>query len=134
MRRAWTGADESPYRLGLVFRSGFITRRRGDRLVAPTCGTHDFRFASALLVKRSGLFLGYETTLGWTNPNQGEKVKISGFGNFAVRSKHERVGRNPHTDLQSKIKRPASQLVGARRAVPLRLDPLAMVYRKMNAN
>jgi integration host factor subunit alpha len=27
----------------------------------------------------------------------GEKVKISGFGNFVVRSKKERVGRNPQT-------------------------------------
>ncbi len=28
---------------------------------------------------------------------QGEKIKISGFGNFAVRHKNSRVGRNPHT-------------------------------------
>ena len=28
---------------------------------------------------------------------QGEKVKISGFGNFSVRSKHVRRGRNPQT-------------------------------------
>jgi len=28
---------------------------------------------------------------------QGEKIKISGFGNFMVRSKRERIGRNPHT-------------------------------------
>ena len=27
----------------------------------------------------------------------GEKVKISGFGNFVVRFKHERPGRNPQT-------------------------------------
>jgi len=27
----------------------------------------------------------------------GEKIKISGFGNFVVRSKKERVGRNPQT-------------------------------------
>jgi integration host factor subunit alpha len=27
----------------------------------------------------------------------GEKIKISGFGNFVIRSKRERVGRNPHT-------------------------------------
>jgi len=30
-------------------------------------------------------------------PAQGENVKISGFGNFVVRSKRERLGRNPHT-------------------------------------
>lgn len=34
---------------------------------------------------------------------KGEKVKISGFGNFIVREKHERVGRNPQTGDQIKI-------------------------------
>ncbi len=33
----------------------------------------------------------------------GEKVKISGFGNFVVRGKSERVGRNPQTGEQIKI-------------------------------
>ena len=28
---------------------------------------------------------------------KGEKIKVSGFGNFVVRSKRERIGRNPHT-------------------------------------
>ena len=28
---------------------------------------------------------------------QGEKIKVSGFGNFVVRDKKERVGRNPQT-------------------------------------
>jgi integration host factor subunit alpha len=28
---------------------------------------------------------------------EGEKIKISGFGNFVVRVKKERVGRNPQT-------------------------------------
>jgi integration host factor subunit alpha len=28
---------------------------------------------------------------------EGDKVKISGFGNFVVRGKKERVGRNPQT-------------------------------------
>ncbi len=28
---------------------------------------------------------------------RGEKIKISGFGNFIVREKHSRVGRNPQT-------------------------------------
>lgn len=27
----------------------------------------------------------------------GEKIKLSGFGNFVVRDKNERVGRNPQT-------------------------------------
>jgi integration host factor subunit alpha len=33
----------------------------------------------------------------------GEKVKISGFGNFIVREKKERVGRNPQTGEQIQI-------------------------------
>ncbi len=33
----------------------------------------------------------------------GEKIKISGFGNFVVRGKSERVGRNPQTGEQIKI-------------------------------
>jgi len=34
---------------------------------------------------------------------KGGKVKISGFGNFVVREKKERVGRNPQTGDQIKI-------------------------------
>lgn len=33
----------------------------------------------------------------------GEKVKVSGFGNFVVRSKRSRVGRNPQTGDQITI-------------------------------
>ncbi len=28
---------------------------------------------------------------------EGEKIKISGFGNFQTRDKRARIGRNPHT-------------------------------------
>lgn len=28
---------------------------------------------------------------------KGEKIKVSGFGNFVVRAKKERIGRNPQT-------------------------------------
>ena len=34
---------------------------------------------------------------------EGEKVKISGFGNFVVRHKKERIGRNPRTSEQMTI-------------------------------
>ena len=34
---------------------------------------------------------------------QGEKIKISGFGNFVVRQKQERTGRNPQTGEEIKI-------------------------------
>ena len=33
----------------------------------------------------------------------GEKIKVSGFGNFVVREKSERVGRNPQTGTQIMI-------------------------------
>lgn len=44
------------------------------------------------------VFNSLKTTL-----QKGEKVKISGFGNFIVRGKNERVGRNPQTGEQIKI-------------------------------
>jgi integration host factor subunit alpha len=34
---------------------------------------------------------------------QGDKVKISGFGNFVVRGKKQRIGRNPQTGDQITI-------------------------------
>jgi integration host factor subunit alpha len=34
---------------------------------------------------------------------KGEKVKISGFGNFSIRDKATRVGRNPQTGLSMDI-------------------------------
>ncbi|MFO0749924.1 MAG: integration host factor subunit alpha [Myxococcota bacterium] len=33
----------------------------------------------------------------------GDKIKISGFGNFVVRQKRERTGRNPQTGKEIKI-------------------------------
>ena len=35
----------------------------------------------------------------------GESVKLSGFGNFFVRSKGERVGRNPKTGIEVPIEK-----------------------------
>ena len=34
---------------------------------------------------------------------EGEKVKISGFGNFVVREKNSRKGRNPQTGDEIKL-------------------------------
>jgi integration host factor subunit alpha len=34
---------------------------------------------------------------------RGEKIKISGFGNFVVREKRSRVGRNPQTGQEIEI-------------------------------
>ena len=38
-----------------------------------------------------------------TKLEQGEKVKISGFGNFLVRDKKARMGRNPQTGKEIEI-------------------------------
>lgn len=38
-----------------------------------------------------------------TTLERGEKIKISGFGNFVVRQKKERTGRNPQTGEEIKI-------------------------------
>ena len=35
--------------------------------------------------------------------SQGQKIKISGFGNFVVRDKNSRVGRNPQTGKEITI-------------------------------
>ena len=34
---------------------------------------------------------------------EGEKIKISGFGNFVVREKRARIGRNPQTGEEIEI-------------------------------
>ncbi|HPM76678.1 MAG TPA: integration host factor subunit alpha [bacterium] len=34
---------------------------------------------------------------------EGEKIKISGFGNFIVREKRSRIGRNPQTGEEIEI-------------------------------
>lgn len=34
---------------------------------------------------------------------RGEKIKISGFGNFVVREKNSRIGRNPQTGEEIEI-------------------------------
>jgi integration host factor subunit alpha len=34
---------------------------------------------------------------------QGEKIKVSGFGNFVVREKKARIGRNPQTGIEIRI-------------------------------
>lgn len=38
-----------------------------------------------------------------TTLEKGEKVKISGFGNFVVRHKRPRIGRNPQTGEEIEI-------------------------------
>lgn len=38
-----------------------------------------------------------------TTLENGEKIKISGFGNFVVRPKRPRIGRNPQTGQEIEI-------------------------------
>ncbi len=44
------------------------------------------------------VFDGMKETL-----EKGEKIKISGFGNFVVRAKRPRIGRNPQTGEEIEI-------------------------------
>lgn len=53
---------------------------------------------------------------------QGDRIKISGFGNFAVRHKAARRGRNPHT---------AESLIISRRRV-LSFKPSAVLRQAIN--
>jgi integration host factor subunit alpha len=49
---------------------------------------------------------------------RGEPVKLRSFGNFAVRSKRERVGRNPRTGVEAPI--------APRRVVTFRPSPVLL--------
>ncbi len=60
-----------------------------------TQGSYSKRDAGEIV---ESVFETMKDTLG-----DGEKIKISGFGNFVVRQKKERVGRNPQTGEQIMI-------------------------------
>ena len=49
---------------------------------------------------------------------RGEPVKLRSFGNFAVRSKRERIGRNPRTGVEAPI--------APRRVVTFRPSPVLL--------
>ena len=55
---------------------------------------------------------------------RGEKLKISGFGNFTPRDKKTRIGRNPKTGEAIEI--------SARRVVTFKASPV--LKKKMNEN
>ncbi len=55
---------------------------------------------------------------------RGEKIKISGFGNFIVRDKKSRVGRNPQTGEEIEI--------SARRVLTFR--PSQVLKNALNTN
>lgn len=46
-------------------------------------------------------------------PGNGEEVKLSGFGNFSLRDKSERIGRNPKTG--------EDKVISARRVVTFKV-------------
>ena len=54
---------------------------------------------------------------------RGEKIKISSFGNFVVREKKERMGRNPQTNEPI--------VISARRV--LTFKPSAVLKKKLNS-
>jgi integration host factor subunit alpha len=49
---------------------------------------------------------------------RGESVKLRSFGNFAIRSKRERIGRNPRTGVEAPI--------APRRVVTFRPSPVLL--------
>ena len=55
---------------------------------------------------------------------RGEKIKLSGFGNFVVREKKSRVGRNPQTGQEIEI--------SARRVLTFR--PSQVLKNALNTN
>lgn len=55
---------------------------------------------------------------------KGEKIKLSGFGNFIVREKRSRVGRNPQTGQEIEI--------SARRVLTFR--PSQVLKNEINSN
>ncbi|HLD99893.1 MAG TPA: integration host factor subunit alpha [Bdellovibrionota bacterium] len=59
-----------------------------------------------------------------TTLSQGQKIKISGFGNFVVREKRSRIGRNPQTGESIEI--------GARRVLTFR--PSQVLRAEVNAS
>src|SRR3954469_17052879 len=56
--------------------------------------------------------------------SQGQKIKISGFGNFVVREKRSRIGRNPQTGQSIEI--------SARRVLTFR--PSQVLRAEVNAS
>ena len=64
----------------------------------------------------------FETIKGTLS--QGQKIKISGFGNFVVREKRSRVGRNPQTGQSIEI--------SARRVLTFR--PSQVLRSEVNAS
>ena len=56
--------------------------------------------------------------------DNGERLKLSGFGNFSVKNKTARVGRNPHTE---------QEIIISRRRV-LNFKASALLHKALNAS
>lgn len=65
-----------------------ITKQRIAKMIQEqlSCGTGESRELLNILIEELKLCL-----------EEGDEVKISGFGKWIVRDKKKRVGRNPHT-------------------------------------
>ncbi len=62
---------------------------------------------------------------------KGEKVKISGFGNFSLRDKRTRMGRNPQTGEAMEI--PARRVLTFRPSQVLKEDICSRYAHRLNA-
>jgi len=47
--------------------------------------------------KESSILLESVFSMMKSTLERGEKIKIAGFGNFEIKQKKDRIGRNPHT-------------------------------------
>ena len=75
---------------------GFGGGPPGDLLLTIHVTPHPF-------FKREGDDLHVDVPITLAEAYRGEKIKISGFGNFVLRDKRQRPGRNPQTGDPIKI-------------------------------
>ena len=64
--------------------------------------------ASGIQKKDAERFMNAALDIMAQSLRKGEKVQLSGFGNFEVKTRESRVGRNPHT--KEAIQIPATQV------------------------
>src|SRR5690606_26423859 len=90
--QVWVGAPASPHYsldLGAFLGGGVMTKAEIVQAVYDRLGGFSKKEAAELV---DLVFELMKETLG-----HGEKIKVSGFGNFVLRDKRKRQGRNPQT-------------------------------------
>jgi integration host factor subunit alpha len=65
--------------------------------------------------------------------SRGESIKLSSFGTFVVRNKHERVGRNPKTGVETPIAARRVVVFKASRILSGRLNTLSPLDERLTA-